>query len=247
MNDLPGGPPSAPAVQQALATYGRAVIISDRYGMAAYRVDDTASYDVRRGGRVLARITIVDSGRDTPAFRVPISERLAVFPTSWDEVWKLLDREHRRASLLVPANADRDMLRERLEASPEWVALGRGGGGRHLLYAHTSDPGKVVVRIPAPDVEHFWDHEQICAEAAHRINAAALGLPYTTPRDAVRRLARVVTMTEHRPLYARIFDVALGRDRKTGDDPSGTFGRTCPWPDSDRPFGGDHDSTADRS
>ncbi|TMR14081.1 hypothetical protein ETD86_29485 [Nonomuraea turkmeniaca] len=120
----------------------------------------------------------------------------------------------------VPLDADRETLAVYLEDSTDWEQSGTSFAGavrlydtvveRHLMHADLVAIPSVRLRAPRDADQAEWERK-MCAEAAHRINAHLLGLPYETPRDAVQRLVGVVQWAQTDPGFRYVADIAAGR------------------------------------
>ncbi|MEU4234899.1 hypothetical protein AB0F17_62390 [Nonomuraea sp. NPDC026600] len=126
----------------------------------------------------------------------------------------------------VPFDADRETLAIYLEHSPDWEQAGTAFAGavrlydtvaeRHLMHADLVAIPSVRVRTPRDTEQIEWERK-MCAKAAHRINAHLLGLPYKTPRKAVRRLAQVIQRAQTDDTFRPFADIAAGRlDERAG-------------------------------
>ncbi|MEU4234828.1 hypothetical protein AB0F17_62035 [Nonomuraea sp. NPDC026600] len=126
----------------------------------------------------------------------------------------------------IPFDADATSLTAHLEASPHWEDAGTTYGGRVRMYDAVAWPDQIpagIITVPIPGVPADRDIPEetiahVCATAAHRINAHALGLPYGTSLRAVRRLVRVVNATAQDTALRGIYDIAAGHLDKAEAD-----------------------------
>ncbi|WP_449065979.1 hypothetical protein [Planomonospora algeriensis] len=91
----------------------------------------------------------------------------------------------------VPFDADRATLAAFLEGHPEWERT--NSCDHYVSYWHPSFPRRYDrIEIPANDDPHFSTEDRTtCRTAARLINAVTLGVPTSTPEEAVRRLVEI--------------------------------------------------------
>ncbi|TMR10970.1 hypothetical protein ETD86_37270 [Nonomuraea turkmeniaca] len=124
----------------------------------------------------------------------------------------------------VPFDAGHQQLMDHLDdlvaKVPGWYHVGRVSAYLHLYRYQLagSERRSVSVEVPAGGTEDFADYRPFCAEAAHRINAVALGIPHETMHEAVHRLVRIAWRCEDDADHADIYAMATGRQAGSPPD-----------------------------
>ncbi|MEV1168589.1 hypothetical protein [Nonomuraea sp. NPDC049784] len=119
---------------------------------------------------------------------------------------------------LLPVRPTAEELPRHLEASPDWVRSTEDDEPGHPYdiwrYLHVAGILAVLIKVPHIDADLDPQTEKVLlTEAAHAVNAAALGLyPGTNSPDAVARLTRLALLTGNgtNPPMDYLHSIAVG-------------------------------------